>query len=100
MVVAVTMEFFDEPTDAQRQGMIKAAMKLTKNPASVSVQESRESSKTLLAVFRMKNEAQYKAVTPVARAFRKWAHSYSDMTISFEQEKAYDQRKKRHLPEQ
>ena len=95
MVVVVNMEFFDEPTDVQRQGMIKAAMKLTKNPASVSVQKSPESSKTLLAVFRMKNEAQYKAVTPVARTFRKLAHSYNDMTISFEQEKAYDQRMKK-----
>jgi len=92
MVVEVTMKFFGEPTDAERQGMIKAATKLTKNPASVSVEKSPGSPKALLAVFRMKNEAGYKAVDPVARMFRKWNPSYNDMSISFEQEKAYDLR--------
>lgn len=92
MVVEVTMMFFGEPTDAERQGMIKAAMKLTKNPATVSVKASLESPKALLAVFRMKNEAGYKAVDPVARMFRKCNPSYNDMSISFEQEKAYDLR--------
>ena len=57
MVVEITMHFFGEPTDAERQGTIKAAMKLAKNPASVSVAKSPESPKVLLAVFRMKNEA-------------------------------------------
>ncbi len=92
MVVEVTMKFFGEPTDAERQGMIKAAMKLTKNPTNVSVEKSPESKKTLLAVFRMKNGPGYKAVDPVARMFRKWNPSYNDLSISFEQEKAYDLR--------
>jgi hypothetical protein len=92
MVVEVTMKFFGEPTDAERQGMIKAAMKLTKNPTTISVEKSPESPKALLAVFRMKNEAGYKAVDPVARMFRKLNPSYNDMSISFEQEKAYDLR--------
>lgn len=94
MVVAVTMKFFGEPTDSERQGMIKAAMELTKSPASVSVVRSPESPKALLAIFRMKNESGCKAVDPVARMFRKWNLSYNDMSISFEQEKAYDQRMK------
>lgn len=89
------MQFFNEPTDAEIQGMIKAAMKLTKNTASVDVKKSPESPKSLLAVFRMKNEAQYKAVGPVARTFRKWSPSYNDMSITFKQEKAYDRRMKK-----
>lgn len=92
MVVQVTMHFFGEPTDAERQGMLQAAMKLTKNPASVSVEISPKSQKALLAVFRMKNEAGYKAVDPIARMFRRCNPAYNDMSISFEQEKAYDQR--------
>lgn len=95
MVVEVTMHFVGVPTDAERQGMIKAAMKLTKNLASVSVEISPKSQKALLAVFRMKNEAGYKAVDPVARMFRRCNPSYNDMSISFEQEKAYDLRTKK-----
>ena len=70
--------------------VVEVTMELTKNTARVDVKKSPKSPDTLLAVFRVKNEAQYKAVGPVARTFRKWSPSYNDMSISFAQEKAYD----------
>ncbi|MFA7062174.1 MAG: hypothetical protein WC156_15325 [Pedobacter sp.] len=44
---------------------------------------------TFLAIFRMKNESEYKAIDTVACMFRNWNQSYNDITISFEHEKAY-----------
>ena len=41
------------------------------------------------AIFRMKNEAQYKVVDLVALTFKRLIPFYRDMTIRFEQEKAY-----------
>ena len=47
------------------------------------------------AIFRMKNKAQYKVVDGVALTFRRLIPSYRDMTIWFQQEKAYDLRNHR-----
>ena len=45
VVVEVTMQFLVEPTDAEKNGMIESAMKLTKNPVSVIVEKNQEISK-------------------------------------------------------
>jgi len=74
VVVEVTMKFFGEPTDAEREGMIRAAMELTKDSGSVSVEKCQGSPKALLAVFRMKNEAGYRAVDPVAECSENATH--------------------------
>ena len=57
MVVKVTMEFIGEPTESERQGMVRAGELLSKHLTSVSVVKSTNFQKTLTAVFRMKNEA-------------------------------------------
>jgi len=98
LVVEVTMQFLVEPTDAEKIGMIKSAMKLTKNSASVIVEKSKKYPKALLAIFRMKNEAEYKVVEQVAHIFKGFNPLYCDITISFEQEKAYDLRMKNRAP--
>lgn len=91
MVVKVTLEFIGEPTESERQGMARACQLLSKHSTSVSVEKSTNFQKALTAVFRMKNEAEYKVVDSIARTFREYTPSYNDMTISFEQEKVYDQ---------
>ena len=98
MVVEVTMQFLVEPTDAEKIGMIKSAMKLTKNSASVIVEKSKKYPKALLAIFRMKNEAECKVVEQVAHIFKGFNPLYREITISFEQEKAYDLRMKNRVP--
>jgi hypothetical protein len=98
VLVEVTMQFLVEPTDAEKNGMIESAMKLTKNPASVIVEKTKKYPKALLAIFRMKNEAEYKAVEQIAHIFKRFNPLYSDITISFEQEKAYDLRMKNRAP--
>ena len=98
LIVEVTMQFLVEPTDAEKNGMIKSAIKLTKNPASVIVEKTKKYPKALLAIFRMKNEAEYKVVEQVAHIFKGFNPLYCDITISFEQEKAYDLRMKNRAP--
>jgi hypothetical protein len=92
MVVCVRVEFLEEPPDEERQGMIQAAMMLTKDRKTVDVSPDIESLNTLIAVFRMKNEAQYRAIEKVWPRFSMCTPSRNDMTVWFEQEKAYDLR--------
>ena len=92
MVVLVMVDFIGKPPNEARQGMINAAMKLTKNPKTVDVSLDDEKENTLIAVFRMKNEASYKAIEKVWPLFAKITRSRSDMTVRFIQEKAYDLR--------
>ena len=92
MVVCVKVEFLGEPPDEERQGMIQAAMMLTKDRKTVYVSPDSESLNTLIAVFRMKNEAQYRAIEKVWPRFSMCTPSRNDMTVWFEQEKAYDLR--------
>lgn len=100
MVVCVKIEFLGEPPDEERQGMIQAAMTLTKDPETVNVAPDSESLNTLMAVFRMKNEAQYKAIEKVWPQFARCTPSRNDMTVWFEQEKAYDLRTRRRGTEE
>ena len=69
-----------------------AAQKLTKDPFTVEISKSDDLPNIATAIFRMKNEAQYKVVDGVALTFRGLIPLYKDMTIWFEQEKAYDLR--------
>ena len=101
MVVCVEIEFIGEPPDEERQGMIQAAMTLAKDPKTVNVDLDSESLNTLVAVFSMKNEAQYRAIEKVWPQFAMCTPSRNDMTVWFEQEKAYDLRTRgRGTPEQ
>ena len=93
MVVFVKVEFIGKPPYEERQGMIQAAMHLTKDPKTVDVAVDDEKGNTLIAVFRMKNEAVYKAIEKIWPLFAKITRSRNDMTVSFEQEKVYDLRK-------
>ncbi len=97
MIVEVTMQFLVEPTDAEKNGMIASAMTLTKNSASVIVEKTKKYPKALLAIFRMKNEAECKVVEQIAHIFKGFNPLYCDITISFEQEKAYDLRMKNRV---
>ena len=92
MVVFVVVKFIDEPPDEERHGMIQAAMHLTKDPKTVDVAVDDEKENTLIAVFKMKNEAMYKDIEKIWPLFAKITRSRNDMTVSFEQEKAYDLR--------
>ena len=92
MVVAVEIQFFERPTDNEINSMRLAAQNLTKDRFTVEISNSDDLSNIATAIFRMKNEAQYKVVDRVALAFRRLISSYRDMTIWFEQEKAYDLR--------
>ena len=67
-----------------------AAQKLTKDPSTVEISKSDHLSNIVTAIFRMKNEAQYKVVDRVALTFRRLTPFNSKMTIWFMQEKAYD----------
>ena len=69
-----------------------AAQKLTKDPFTVEISKSDDLPKIVTVIFRMKNEAQYKVVVRVAITFKRLIPIYRDMTIWFEQEKAYDLR--------
>ncbi|MFO7877021.1 MAG: hypothetical protein R6U55_10625 [Desulfovermiculus sp.] len=93
MVVFVKVEFIGKPPYEERQGMIQAAKHLTKDPKTVDVAVDDEKENMLIAVFRMKNEAMYKAIEKIWPLFAKITRSRNDMTVSFEQEKAYDLRK-------
>ncbi len=89
MVVTVTVQFFDEPSDEERQDLLAAAWNLTKDRNTVSVLPGIESENTLIAVFKMKNEAQYKAIERVWPQFARHTLSRDHMAVRFEQEKAY-----------
>ena len=93
MVVFVKVEYVSKPPYIERQAMIQAAMHLTKDQKTVEVDVDDEKENTLIAVFRMKNEAMYKAIEKIWPLFEKITRSRNDMTVWFEQEKAYDLRK-------
>ncbi len=69
-----------------------AAQELTKDPFTVEISKSDDLPNMATAIFRMKNEAQYKVVDRVVLAFKRLISFYRDMAIWFEQEKAYDLR--------
>ena len=90
MVTGVEIEFPDKPTENDISIMKLAAEKLTKDPFRIEIQKSDDYPKKTTVIFRMKNEAQYKVLNLVAKTFRYMLPDYRDMTIWFEQEKAYD----------
>jgi hypothetical protein len=95
MVVAVEIQFFEKPTDNETNFMRLAAQNLTKDRLTVEISNSDDLPNIATAIFRMKNEAQYKVVDRVALAFRRLIPSYRVMTIWFEQEKTYDLRNRK-----
>ena len=90
MVAGVEIEFSDRPTENEIHLMRLAAEKLTKDPFRIEIQKSDDFPKKATVIFRMKNEAQYKVVDWMVDIFRRMIPDYRDMTIWFEQEKAYD----------
>jgi len=90
MVVGVEIHFLEKPTDNEVHFMRLAAQNLTKDPSTVEIMKSDDLSNIATAIFRMKNEAQYKVVDRVALTFRRLIPFNSEMTIWFKQEKAYD----------
>lgn len=92
MVVGVKIEFSKRPTENELHFMRIAAGELTKDPFTVEISQSDDLPKVATAIFRMKNEAQYKVVDRVALTFKRLIPFYRDMTIWFKQEKAYDLR--------
>ena len=62
MIVGVEIRFFNKPTDNEIHFMGSAAEKLTKDPFTVDILKSEDSPNIATAIFRMKNEAQYKVV--------------------------------------
>ena len=95
MVVGVEIRFLERPTDNEVHFMRLAAQKLTKDRFTVEISKSDDLPNIATAIFRMKNEAQYKAVDRVASTFRRLIPFNSEMTIWFMQEKAYDLRNRR-----
>ena len=95
MVVGVEIQFLERPTDNEVHFMRLAAQKLTKDSSTVEIMKSDDFSNIATAIFRMKNEAQYKVVDRVALTFRRLIPFNSKMTIWFMQEKAYDLRNRR-----
>ncbi len=90
MVAGVEILFFERPTHNEIHFMMLAAQKLTKDPFTVEISKPDDLPQKATAIFRMKNEAQYKVVDWVALTFKRLIPSYRDMVIWFEQEKAYD----------
>jgi hypothetical protein len=95
MVTGVEIKFIERPTDNEIHFMRLAAEELTKDPFSVEISKSDDLPIIATAIFRMKNEAQYKVVDRVALTFRRLIPFNSEMTIWFLQEKAYDLRNRR-----
>ena len=95
MVTGFEIKFHERPTDNEIHFMRLAAKGLTKDPFTVEISKSDDLPKIATAIFRMKNEAQYKAVDRVASTFRRLIPFKSEMTIWFMQEKAYDLRNRR-----
>jgi hypothetical protein len=60
MVAGVEIEFFERPTDNEIHIMSLAAQELTKDPFTVEISKSDDLPNIATAIFRMKNEAQYK----------------------------------------
>lgn len=92
MVTGVEIEFCERPSDNEIHSMRLAAHKLTKDPLTVEISKSDDFPNIATAIFRMKNEAQYKVVDRVALTFKRLLTYNIDMKIWFEQEKAYDLR--------
>ncbi len=92
MVTGVEIKFIERPTNNEIHFMRLAAQKLTKDPFTIEISKSDELANVATAIFRMKNEAQYKVVDRVALTFRRMIPFNSKMTIWFMQEKAYDLR--------
>ena len=95
MVVGVEIQFLERPTDNEVHFMRLAAQKLTKDPSTVEIIKSDDLSNIATAIFRMKNEAQYKVVDRVALTFKRLIPYYNHITICSEQEKAYDLRNRK-----
>jgi len=95
MVTGVEIQFFERPTENEIHFMRLAAHKLTKDRFTVEISKSDDLPDTATAIFRMRNEAQYKAVGRVAFAFKSLIPFYKEMTIWFEQEKAFDLRNRK-----
>ncbi len=95
MVVGVEIRFLNRPTDNAIHFMGLAAEKLTKDPFTVEILKSEDSPNIATAIFRMKNEAQYKVVDHVAYTFKQMIPFYNEMTIWFKQEKTYDLQKRK-----
>ncbi len=97
MVAGVEIEFSDRPTENEIHSLRLAAEKLTKDPSRIEIQKSDDFPKKATVIFRMKNAAQYKVVDWVADIFRYMIPDYRDMTIWFDQEKAYDLQNPKNL---
>ena len=89
MMVFVKINFFEEPPQEELYGMIKAAMSLTKDQKTVYVDQDNEAKNALIAIFKMKNEAQYKAIEKVWPRFASCTPSRTDMSVRFEKEGLY-----------
>ncbi len=89
MVAEVEIQYFERPTGNEIHFMRFAAQKLTKDPFTVEITKSDDLPNIATAIFRMKNEAQYKVADQVALTFKRLIPFYRDMTIWFEQEKTY-----------
>jgi len=77
MVTTVEMQFFERPTDNEIHFMRLAAQKLTKDPLTVEISKSDDLLNIATAIFRLKNEAQYKVVDhslDQLRSGRAWSH--------------------------
>ena len=88
MVAAVEIQFFERPTDNEIHFMRLAAQKLTKDPFTVEISKFDDLPNIATAIFRMKNEAQYKVVDRVALTFKRLIPFYNHITIWFEQGKS------------
>ncbi len=90
MIAGVEIEFSDEPTNNELHFMVLAAEKLSKDPSDIQIQKSDDFPEKATVIFRMKNEAQYKVVDWISDVFKRMIPDHRDMTIWFQQEKAYD----------
>jgi hypothetical protein len=64
-----------------------AAQEFTKDPFTVEISKSDDLPKIATAIFRMKNEVQYKVVDQEALTFKRLIPFYNHIAIWFEQEK-------------
>ena len=81
MIVTITVELTCAAGDEHRAVLRDAAKSLTNDPRSIRV---RADGKTVTVKFRMKNEAQYKAVERVRLAYHYTMPDFNDSSIRFE----------------